>query len=379
MKTIVKAFILVYLTFFIISCQKNQSGSEFEIKRGVNLSHWLSQDFGWEPKYQFIQEKDIKFIDSIGYDHVRIPIDEFEFWDENNQPIEEAFKHLESCLNWCNKYGLKAIVDLHVLRSHHFNAQNEGKKNSLWDDVNEQNHFIKLWQLLSDRLKKFPNNLVAYELLNEAVAPSADILNNLFSRVLDSIRKLEPERTIIIGANMWQTVNNVPLMKIPENDKNIIISFHFYTPLLFTHYTANWTPLQYFKGEVHYPGMVISDEDLKNYLDTARVEVKNMIEDVKQPFNKERLYEMIKPAIEFAKSKKVRLYCGEFGCLPTVPRKDRLQYYSDLIDIFEENNIAWANWEYKGDFGIYFFDNKKLKSLDPDFEFIDTLLKYTKK
>ena len=58
----------------------NPSG--FIIHRGVNLSHWLSQDFGWVPKYKLITENDIRFIDSIGYDHVRIPIDEMEMWDE---------------------------------------------------------------------------------------------------------------------------------------------------------------------------------------------------------------------------------------------------------------------------------------------------------
>jgi len=52
----------------------------FELKRGVNLSHWLSQNFGWSPKDSFITGKDIEFIASVGYDHVRIPIDEPEMW-----------------------------------------------------------------------------------------------------------------------------------------------------------------------------------------------------------------------------------------------------------------------------------------------------------
>ncbi|MBN1781647.1 hypothetical protein JW948_11010, partial [bacterium] len=70
-------FVIVGLST-IISCKQSASTqamnpSGFEIMRGVNLSHWLSQDFGWEPKYEYIQEKDIQFIESIGYDHVRIP------------------------------------------------------------------------------------------------------------------------------------------------------------------------------------------------------------------------------------------------------------------------------------------------------------------
>ncbi len=370
MKTFYK--LLFVLTIVLVSaCSKNTG---FEINKGTNLSHWLSQDFGWEPKYTYIKESDIRFIDSLGFDHVRIPIDEMEMWNENGQPIKPAFDHLLACLDWCKKYGLRAIVDLHVLRSHHFNAANEGGTNTLWTDTAAQNHFVELWKKLSAVLRTYPTDMVAYELLNEAVAPTADDWNKLFNKTLAEIRKLEPDRVIVIGANMWQTVDNVPLLQFPENDKNLIISFHFYTPLLLTHYTASWTPFKYFKGEVNYPGMIISQTDLKNYSDTASEAVKNMLRELEQPFDRNRLANMIRPAVEFAKSKNLPIYCGEFGCLPAVPRQARLAYYADLISIFEEFDIAYANWEYKGDFGLYRFDSKLLKSFEPDFEFINILL-----
>jgi endoglucanase len=88
-------------------------------------------------------------------------------------------------------------------------------------------------------------------------------------------------------------------------------------------------------------------------------------------FNKQKLLEVFESGIEFAKSKNLQLYCGEFGCLPTVKREDRLQYCSDITTL-EENNVAWCNWEYKGDFGIYHFDREKKISLLPDSE----LMKY---
>ncbi|MCX7987002.1 MAG: glycoside hydrolase family 5 protein [Bacteroidales bacterium] len=357
------------------SCQKTTTHeSKFIIQKGVNLSHWLSQDFGWEPKYTYIKESDIQFIDSLGFDHVRIPIDEQEIWDEQGKLIDPAVKHLLACLDWCMKYDLRAIVDLHIIRSHHFNAENEGGRNTLWNDTVAQQHFVNLWIELSKLLSKYPTSHVAYELLNEAVAPSADDWNNLFGKALAAVRKLEPTRVIVIGSNMWQTVQNVPLLKLPDNDTNLIISFHFYSPLLLTHYKASWTPLKYFNGKVSYPGLVISQKDLKNYTDTASEAARNMVQELAEPYNKERMRNMIKPAIEFAKSKNLPLYCGEFGCLPTVPRTDRLAYYKDLISIFNEEGIAYANWEYKGDFGIYFFDNIKLKSLNPDTALINILL-----
>jgi endoglucanase len=358
-----------------ISNTSDDAGSKgFEIKRGVNLSHWLSQDFGWVPKYTLISENDIRFIDSIGYDHVRIPIDEQELWDDNGEPVEEGFNSLLNCLDWCGKYNLRAIVDLHIIRTHHFNAANEGGFNTLWVDTTAQNSFINIWVQLSETLHKYPENMVAYELLNEVVAPEHDDWNKLLNRAIAEIREKEPDRVLVVGPNMWQIAPNLQYLKLPENDSNIILSFHTYNPLAFTHYKANWTPAGDFPGKVTYPGQIISDEDYNKYIDTTNAEMVNAFADARDYFNKQRIVEGFEMGIQYAKSKNLQLYCGEFGCLPTVDRDERLKYYSDIVSAFEENNIAWCNWEYKGDFGIYHFDTLKKVSLSPDYELIDILL-----
>ncbi len=371
---------IVITILAVFSCaEKPQSGclnpSGFEIKRGVNLSHWLSQDFGWSPKYTYINENDIRFIDSIGYDHVRIPIDEMEMWDSTGVPVQEAFKNLTNCLDWCAKYKLRAIVDLHIIRSHHFNAENEGGSNTLWTDSIAQNKLVNIWIKLSEVLKNYPNNMVAYEILNEAVAPKHDDWNKLMNKVVAAIRKLEPGRVLIIGPNMWQIAPNLKYLKLPEEDKNIILSFHTYTPMAFTHYKADWTPIKNYTGPVHYPGQIITNDDYIKYVDTNNLTLISNLDNARDTFNIQRLIEVFKDGMEFAKSKNLQLYCGEFGCMPTVNRNDRLTFYSDMISAFEQNNIAWCNWEYKGDFGIYFFDAEKKTSQQPDFELIKILLK----
>ena len=368
------------LAVILVGCNGSKSDeamnpSGFLIKRGVNLSHWLSQDFGWAPKYSYINEHDIKFIDSIGYDHVRIPVDEIELWDENGKLIDKAVKSLTNCLDWCEKYDLRAIVDLHTVRAHHFNAANEGGKITLWEDSAAQANFVNLWMQLSDILKKYPVNMVAYEILNEAVAPEHDDWNKLMNRAVAEIRKKEPERVLVIGPNMWQIAPNLKFLKLPEGDRNIILSFHTYSPLAFTHYKASWTPIKYYNGPVHYPGQIITNDDYQKYIDTTNAALVAQMADARDVYNKKRLLEVFQSGVEYAKSKNLQLYCGEFGCLPTVERKDRLQYYADMVSVLEENNIAWCDWEYKGDFGIYFFDTEKAISLRPDFDLIHILLK----
>jgi endoglucanase len=48
----------------------------FIIRKGVNLSHWMSQTREWSPEDRFITREDINLIH--GFDHVRIPVDEEE-------------------------------------------------------------------------------------------------------------------------------------------------------------------------------------------------------------------------------------------------------------------------------------------------------------
>jgi endoglucanase len=370
------ALLSVALTTIEAHGQPRTTPSGFELRRGVNLSHWLSQTSDRASRASFITEKDIAFVASAGYDHVRIPIDEAEMWTDDGKPSEESFACLTRCLDWCAKHNLRAIVDLHVLKAHHFNAENEGLKNTLWTDPAAQDNFIRLWVEISGRLKKYPVDRVAYELMNEPVAPDPEDWNKLIAKAVKAIRRLEPRRVLVIGSNRWQTPENFPFLKIPPNDPNIILSLHTYAPLLFTHHLANWTSFKNFKGPVHYPGRVIAEADFPTSMyNTTNADLKFQLDEARQVFNKQKLAAQLQPAIQKARELKLPLYCGEFGCLPHVERADRLKYYDDIVSVFEENHIGWCNWEYKGDFGILFFDFDRQVSLAPDTELINVLMR----
>ena len=59
----------------------------FKIHRGTNIAHWLSQsERRGEARDTFFTQKDIAFIDSMGFDHIRLPIDEEQMWKEGSAP-----------------------------------------------------------------------------------------------------------------------------------------------------------------------------------------------------------------------------------------------------------------------------------------------------
>lgn len=255
--------LIVFILFFPVisnSClNKNKSSIDlnsahenenkiFQIKRGINISHWLSQNPELKPGTlsQIFKEQDVKFLAHVGYDHLRIPVDEMHLWDENGNKRDNIFKLLHCAISWCITNRMRVVLDMHETRSHSFNIST----NVLWKSDKEKKYFVQLWLQLSDEFKKYSVDSIAYELLNEPVADNPNDWNELLSNTIKAIRMKEPTRKIIIGSNRWQSPDTFDELVIPGNDKNIILSFHFYTPFLFTHYKAPWTEFKDYDGAV---------------------------------------------------------------------------------------------------------------------------------
>jgi endoglucanase len=349
---------LLFIIFSLAACTSTEkqkspvtdNASGFTIKRGTNIAHWLSQsDRRGAERANFFTQKDIAFIDSAGFDHIRLPVDEEQLWDSLGGRHDDAFALLDSCLSWAGAAGLRVVLDLHILRSHYFNAEEK----PLWKQPAAQDKFIQLWKDLSSAVKKYSDTMVAYEFMNEPVADSAEQWNVLLARVADSIRSWEPERVLVIGSNRWQSVNTFDELRVPPNDRNIILSFHFYEPFHLTHFHASWTRLKDFKGQVQYPGEIV---------------VNGTTDEERRVYNRDTLEKMMAKPIHLADSLKLPLYCGEFGVIDGSPRDSKVRWYKDLIAIFDKHNIAYANWNFKsGSFGIVD------ENLKPDTEMVNIL------
>ena len=355
-----KSFVLLVFAIVLMSCQSTppKNADEFIVKRGTNVAHLLSQSSkrGTE-REKFITEKDFRQIAKMGFDHVRLPIDEEQMWDENGRRHEDAFRILKNCIDWSIENNLRVIVDLHILRSHHFNAEEK----PLWTVPAEQEKFYNLWRDLSKVLIKYQNSWVAYELMNEAVADNPDDWNNLIANAVKAIRETEPERIIVIGSNMWQNVRTFDVLKVPANDSNLMLSFHFYEPFLLTHYNAGWTYQKGYTGPVHYPGVILSKKEFDNLPPEMQQISKKWVD---KKFDKTWILNEWQKPIQKAKELGLPLYCGEFGIITGPPAKDRLNWYRDMIFLFEETGIGYANWNYKsGNFGLINEKGEQHKSL----------------
>ena len=351
-KTFITLAILAMTMLTMTACSgqsaKTDGVNNFTIKRGTNLSHWLSQSrVRGEARRLHIQEDDFARLEQLGFDFVRIPIDEEQFWDEKGNKLPEAWELLTNGIDLALKHHLRVVVDLHIIRAHHFNS---ASNKLLFTSEEAQQGLINLWYQLSDVLKKYSNDYVAYEFMNEPVADDHEQWNVVVEKVHKALREVEPQRTLVIGSNRWQSYDTIEFLRVPEGDKNIILSFHYYNPMVLTHYGAPWASIGKYKGKINYPGIMVSQEDY----DAAPEEVKGELKQyTTQVWNKDKIREDFKDAIASAKKYGLQLFCGEWGVYEPVERELAYRWYKDMLEIFDEFDIAWTTWCYDGDFGCW--------------------------
>ena len=320
-----------------------------ELSRGINLGGYLSQCCHEEEHYDtFIGEEDIRQIASWGFDHIRLPIDYEVLETEDGVIKEKGYGRVKKVIDWCDAYGLNIILDLHKAYGYDFNDAGDEEKNNLFASEDLQNRFIALWKEMVKRFGTCTN--VAFELLNEVVEKeNADAWNQLIKKAVAEIRKIAKTAPIIYGGIQWNSVKTLKLLDAP-NDENIIYTFHFYEPLLFTHQKAHWVAAMDPNQTVHYP-------ETMEYYQKESEKLGYQGEVVGDALSKlmgtEFITEMIEEGIKAAQNAGVSLYCGEFGVIDQAPVEDTLRWFKDVNTVFEKYNIGCAVWSYKKmDFGL---------------------------
>lgn len=329
-----------------------QRAAAFLLGRGTNISHWLSQSSrrGAERRAVLTQE-DIARIADWGFDHLRLPIDEEQMWDESGRPETEAFDLLDLGLGWAEEAGLNVILDLHILRSHSFSQRTEPR---LFTDPQELERLVALWQDLSGHLKSKSPERLAYELLNEAVATNPEDWNRVALSAHQAIRTLEPERTIVLGSNRMNSVLTFDQLQVPE-DRNTILTFHFYHPQLITHHQAQWfVEGGHYCGPIQYPGTPIPASE------TSRVTepLLSRLAEFNTCYDRAAMVADLAKPLAVASRTGLPLYCGEFGVYQAAPLAIKEAWYRDILSVFDEFGIAWANWDFRGCFGLLDKDRK---------------------
>ena len=320
-----------------------------KLERGINLGGYLSQCVHNTEHYDaFIQEEDIRKIASMGFDHVRLAIDYEVLEDEYGRTREEGFAYVTRVVEWCKRQGLNIVLDLHKAYGYDFNNAGDKEKNILFTNKMVQKRFVNMWIKIAEHLANETH--VAFELLNEVVEQeNAEAWNLLIAETVDAIRRIARDTIIIYGGIQWNSVKTLKLLEKPK-DENILFTFHFYEPLLFTHQKAHWVPTISQTEDIYYP-------EAMDYYRTKSLPIGYQGEVVckaqSQTMGTEFITEMVMEAVTAAKNAGVTLYCGEFGVIDQAPVEDTLRWFTEVDTVFRQFGIGCAVWTYKEmDFGL---------------------------
>jgi len=318
--------------------------------KGINLGGWISQGEN-NPEYikNFITEDDIKRIASWKVDHVRLPVDYDIIQDENENPIELGHQCIENCIEWCRKYNLNMVLDLHKTDGYVFDDQ---KGSNFFESEKLQNKFYRLWDDLAKRYSRH-KDMIILEILNEVVDPNVAVQwNEIAAKTIKVIRNVSEDVRIIVGGVENNAVTSIRLLD-PPADENIIYTFHCYEPLIYTHQGAYWIETMDVNMRIGYP------ESFDTYMEQSKkylADRAGFLLDEKFGFSEigtDFFEKLFREAIEIAAERDVTLYCGEYGVIDRADPKESIKWYRDINSVFEKYGIGRAAWTYKEkDFGL---------------------------
>ena len=200
--------------------------------------------------------------------------------------------------------------------------------------------------------------MLAYELLNEVSAPDAEVWNDLLMRLYGAIRKMEPERMLVISPIDHSSIDALEKLRIPQNDPNIMLSIHFYTPHLLTHYQVPWwKALRNLEIQLHYPGQLVTQVDIDTIQDEENLRVVNYYNGY---YDKEVFKKRLQKALDITGKTGLKVYVVEFGCINNTDKELKYRWLKDVTDLFKENNMPYAIWGYKFGFGILDMNGKPI-------------------
>lgn len=363
--TLLLAFaILTHLSNAVVVSQErpvNLPSRFAHLRRGINLSHWFSQSASYSKEHldTHTTARDIALIKSLGFDHVRFPIEPAPLMNNTPDPAilnPTYLGYIDSALDMILAGGLAVVIDIH--------PSDDFKLRMARDDRSIE-AFSMFWRAFATHLSRRDPELVFLEVLNEPMVEDPYRWYGIQGKLIAAIRAGAPNHTIIAAGHRWSGLYEMLFLE-PYADANIIYNFHYYEPFAFTHQGATWAgPNLSFYKNVPYPS---SPETVKLLLDTipdypARY---NLLRYGEENWNAQRIDRELGAAADWAGKHHVYITCNEFGAFRKVVKPaDRVAWLQDMRIALEKHGIGWTMWDYGGGFSVVNKINGEAQA-DPD-------------
>lgn len=319
-----------------------------KLAKGVNISHWFAQAANYDPDRlkTYFNETDVALVKQMGFSHVRLTVDASMMFDaDKSGVVSPRFAELMQRLPWFLDAGIAVIVDLHPSTAY---------KKSL-SDAKAADQFVAGWGAVATVLQATDPDNVFIEIMNEPDPMGDQAWRDLQERAVKAIRAKAPQHTIIVNPGRWTSSADLIKFKPYEID-NLIYTFHFYDPHLYTHQSATWgwNVWTRVKG-LDWPIDAGEAEKVASAATTDAEAHKVIVQQVSQgQFTREAMSEKFDKLAAWQKANNnVPIYLGEFGAYSKSSTPEaRYRYYQAVREEAEKHHIGWCIWDYTGSFGI---------------------------
>lgn len=311
------AVFLVAMAFEFANAEADNDAAYYnrQIGRGVNLGNALEAphegDWGLTLREEYFEE-----IKRAGFNSVRIPVK----WSSHAgqtppYTIDPTFlNRVDWAVDQTLHRGMTAILNVH----------NYDEMNFAPDE--HLPRLTALWAQIADHFRNRPDRLI-FELLNEPNGKLTDDLwNSMIPRLLAVVRKSNPRRIVIVGPSQWNSFDHLEKLVLPESDRRLIVTFHYYNPFQFTHQGASWV-----QGSDRWKGTTWKGSE-------------KQLEALRRDFDK---------AAAWAREKQRPLFMGEFGAYSQGDMDSRVLWTHAVAREAEKRGFSWGYWEFGAGFGIY--------------------------
>jgi hypothetical protein len=239
----------------------------------------------------YITHDDIKYLKSIGCNHIRLPFHYKMFTDDLYMGERNAgFKYFDRLIEWCRAEKMYVLFDMHCAPGGQTgdNIDDSYGYPYLFKSKSSQDLMTAIWVKIADRYKNEPV-VIGYDIVNEPIAhyfnDELEDLNHtlflLYKRIVKEIRRVDTVHTIFLNGSNWS--GNFDVFEELFDD-NVVYEFHKY-----------WFD--------------VNQEAIQKYLD-------------------------------FREQHQVPIYIGETG-------ENTDEWVNDFRSLLDENNVSWCFWPYK--------------------------------
>lgn len=176
----------------------------------------FAREFWQAFKDNYITEADIAYIKQTGANTIRLPFNYKLFTREDymgKNDENEGFKQMDKVINWCRKYDLHLILDMHDCPGGQTgdNIDNGHGYPWLFESEASQQLFCQIWRKIAERYKD-ESVILGYELMNEPIATMFSDslraalnakLEPLYKRATKAIREIDQNHIILLGGAQW--------------------------------------------------------------------------------------------------------------------------------------------------------------------------------